>query len=43
MTRFDLFFRTGEAHTKEDNNVASLGVNTTQLKAKAAAAAMGVV
>eukprot|EP00291_Cryptomonas_curvata_P009718 CAMPEP_0172180216 /NCGR_PEP_ID=MMETSP1050-20130122/17083_1 /TAXON_ID=233186 /ORGANISM="Cryptomonas curvata, Strain CCAP979/52" /LENGTH=86 /DNA_ID=CAMNT_0012853251 /DNA_START=348 /DNA_END=608 /DNA_ORIENTATION=+ len=33
----------GEAHTKEDNSVSSLGVNTTQLKAKAAAAAMGVV
>lgn len=33
----------GEAHSKEDNNAASLGINTTALKTKAAAAAMGVV
>uniref|UniRef100_A0A7S0DYW2 Golgi apparatus membrane protein TVP18 n=1 Tax=Hanusia phi TaxID=3032 RepID=A0A7S0DYW2_9CRYP len=33
----------GETHTAEDKNASSLGINTTRLKAKAAATAMGIV
>jgi hypothetical protein len=34
---------TGETHTAADNSAAGLGVNTTKLKTKVAATAMGIV